>query len=29
AEVKITVNGSDEEEALNGVAEVIKEHLGE
>ncbi|AIF44017.1 phosphocarrier protein HPr [Virgibacillus sp. SK37] len=29
AEVKITVNGSDEEDALNGVAEVIKEHLGE
>ncbi|CDQ39221.1 MULTISPECIES: phosphocarrier protein HPr [Virgibacillus] len=29
AEIKITTNGPDEEEALNGVEEVIKEHLGE
>jgi phosphocarrier protein len=29
AEVKITANGGDEEEALAGVDSVIKEHLGE
>ncbi|HLQ71344.1 MAG TPA: phosphocarrier protein HPr [Bacillota bacterium] len=29
AEVKITVNGNDEDEALEGVTEVIKEYLGE
>ncbi|WP_404453848.1 phosphocarrier protein HPr [Virgibacillus necropolis] len=29
AEVKVSATGGDEEEALNGVAEVIKEHLGE
>ncbi|GAB3047577.1 phosphocarrier protein HPr [Virgibacillus ainsalahensis] len=29
AEVKVIVTGSDEEEALQGVSEVIKEHLGE
>ncbi|WP_077327724.1 phosphocarrier protein HPr [Virgibacillus siamensis] len=29
AQVKITANGGDEEEAINGVAEVMKEHLGE
>jgi len=29
AEIKITTTGGDEEEALAGVAEVIKEHLGE
>ncbi|ASN04889.1 phosphocarrier protein HPr [Virgibacillus necropolis] len=29
AEVKVTATGGDEEEALAGVAEVIKEHLGE
>lgn len=29
AEIKVTATGGDEEEALNGVAEVIKEHLGE
>ncbi|HLR09503.1 MAG TPA: phosphocarrier protein HPr [Bacillota bacterium] len=29
AEVKITVNGGDEEEAMEGVAGVLKEHLGE
>lgn len=29
AEIKVSATGGDEEEALNGVAEVIKEHLGE
>ncbi|GGB36740.1 phosphocarrier protein HPr [Virgibacillus dakarensis] len=29
AEIKIIANGSDEEEAINGIEEVIKEHLGE
>ncbi|MFC4558628.1 phosphocarrier protein HPr [Virgibacillus kekensis] len=29
AEIKVSATGSDEEEALNGVSEVIKEHLGE
>ncbi|WP_339228632.1 phosphocarrier protein HPr [Oceanobacillus sp. FSL K6-2867] len=29
SEIEIIANGNDEEEALNGVAEVIKEHLGE
>lgn len=29
AEVKVTVNGTDEEEAIKSVEEVIKEHLGE
>ncbi|AVQ99719.1 phosphocarrier protein HPr [Oceanobacillus picturae] len=29
AEIKVTANGSDEEDALKGVEEVIKEHLGE
>ncbi|MFC5712703.1 phosphocarrier protein HPr [Thalassorhabdus alkalitolerans] len=29
AEVTVKAEGSDEEEALNGVAEVIKEGLGE
>ncbi|MFZ3576790.1 phosphocarrier protein HPr [Virgibacillus sp. DJP39] len=29
AEIKVTATGGDEEEALAGVAEVIKEHLGE
>ncbi|MEN2768343.1 phosphocarrier protein HPr [Ornithinibacillus xuwenensis] len=29
AEIKITANGSDEEEAIQGIAEVIKENLGE
>lgn len=29
AEIKITTNGGDEEEAIKGVEEVMKEHLGE
>lgn len=29
AEIKVTAEGSDEEEAIAGVAEVIKENLGE
>ncbi|MFD2628982.1 phosphocarrier protein HPr [Oceanobacillus kapialis] len=29
AEITVSANGSDEEEALKGVEEVIKEHLGE
>ncbi|ALX47222.1 phosphocarrier protein HPr [Lentibacillus amyloliquefaciens] len=29
AEVKITTNGGDEEEAIKGVTEVVNEHLGE
>lgn len=29
AEIKVTANGKDEEEAIKGVEEVIKEHLGE
>lgn len=29
AEIKVIATGGDEEEALSGVAEVIKEHLGE
>lgn len=29
AEVKVSVDGNDEEEALKGIAEVIKEYLGE
>ncbi|HLR62739.1 MAG TPA: phosphocarrier protein HPr [Lentibacillus sp.] len=29
AEVKITANGGDEEEAIKGVTEVVNEHLGE
>ncbi|MUK90026.1 phosphocarrier protein HPr [Ornithinibacillus sp. L9] len=29
AEIKVTANGSDEEEAIAGVEEVIKENLGE
>lgn len=29
AEIVVTATGGDEEDALNGVAEVIKEHLGE
>jgi len=29
AEIKITAEGSDEEEAMKGIAEVIKENLGE
>lgn len=29
AEIEISADGNDEEDALNGVAEVIKEHLGE
>lgn len=29
AEVTVTVTGNDEEDALNGVTEVIKEYLGE
>uniref|UniRef100_A0ABV7A2M5 Phosphocarrier protein HPr n=1 Tax=Virgibacillus sediminis TaxID=202260 RepID=A0ABV7A2M5_9BACI len=29
AEIKIIASGSDEEEALEGVSEVVKEHLGE
>lgn len=29
AEIKITAEGSDEEEAMKGIEEVIKENLGE
>ncbi|MDC3412381.1 phosphocarrier protein HPr [Aquibacillus sp. 3ASR75-286] len=29
AEIKVSVTGNDEEQALDGIAEVIKEHLGE
>ncbi|SDQ29078.1 phosphocarrier protein [Virgibacillus subterraneus] len=29
AEVKISATGSDEDEAIKGVTEVLKEHLGE
>ncbi|AUJ25895.1 MULTISPECIES: phosphocarrier protein HPr [Virgibacillus] len=29
AQIKITANGSDEAEAISGIEEVIKEHLGE
>lgn len=29
AEIKVTAEGSDEEEAIKGIEEVIKEHLGE
>lgn len=29
AEIEISTEGNDEEEALNALAEVIKEHLGE
>lgn len=29
AEVKITATGGDEAEAIEGVTEVVKEHLGE
>ncbi|MBM7600709.1 phosphocarrier protein [Virgibacillus halotolerans] len=29
AEITITATGGDEEDALKGVSEVIKEHLGE
>lgn len=29
AEIEVSAEGNDEEEALNGVGEVIKEHLGE
>ncbi|MFD1066480.1 phosphocarrier protein HPr [Oceanobacillus locisalsi] len=29
AEIEISADGNDEEEALQGVADVIKEHLGE
>lgn len=29
AEIKVSATGGDEEEALTGVADVIKEHLGE
>ncbi|WP_096271102.1 phosphocarrier protein HPr [Paucisalibacillus globulus] len=29
ADIKITANGSDEEEAIQGISEVIKENLGE
>ncbi|SET33955.1 phosphocarrier protein [Oceanobacillus limi] len=29
AEIKVSANGNDEEEAIAGVAEVIKENLGE
>ncbi|WP_087972726.1 phosphocarrier protein HPr [Oceanobacillus rekensis] len=29
AEIEVSAEGNDEEEALNGVKEVIKEHLGE
>ncbi|WP_249871166.1 phosphocarrier protein HPr [Oceanobacillus saliphilus] len=29
AEIEVTTDGNDEEDALNGIAEVIKEHLGE
>lgn len=29
AEIEVTFNGNDEEEALEGISEVIREHLGE
>ncbi|GGA76591.1 phosphocarrier protein HPr [Ornithinibacillus halotolerans] len=29
ADIKVTANGNDEEEAIQGIAEVIKENLGE
>lgn len=29
AQIKISANGSDEKEAIQGIEEVIKEHLGE
>ncbi|WP_163971543.1 phosphocarrier protein HPr [Oceanobacillus halotolerans] len=29
AEITIKTDGGDEEEAMNGISEVIKEHLGE
>lgn len=29
AEIKVTANGSDEEQAIAGIEEVIKQHLGE
>lgn len=29
AEIKVTVDGNDEEDALEGVTEIIEEHLGE
>ncbi|WP_099160020.1 phosphocarrier protein HPr [Virgibacillus ndiopensis] len=29
AEIKVTAQGNDEEDALKGIEEVIKEHLGE
>lgn len=29
AEVKITASGGDEESAMQGIEEVVKEHLGE
>lgn len=29
AEIKVTAEGSDEEDAIKGIEEVIKEHLGE
>ncbi|MEN1970272.1 phosphocarrier protein HPr [Lentibacillus sp. N15] len=29
AEIKVTANGNDEADAISGVEEVIKEHLGE
>ena len=29
ADIKISANGSDEEEAIQGISEVIKENLGE
>lgn len=29
AEIKVIADGSDEDEALKGISEVIKEHLGE
>lgn len=29
AEIEVTFDGSDEEEALEGISKVIREHLGE
>lgn len=29
AEIKVTADGNDEEQALEGIEEVIKQHLGE
>lgn len=29
AEIKVTADGSDAEEAIKGIEEIIKEHLGE